>query len=169
MRAILRFIANVFVRCTGYAYSNLGRLFLRLFVGVMFIQFGIRQLVNYSSVVGTFPSVLGMGSEATLIVMITIELVCSIMIIIGCLTRLAVIPPIVSMIIAENYILTSLLPDVSVYSIHSTQPGFLPIMFIGIYIFILIAGPGKISLDYFISLYIINRRGQDEQEQLEEV
>ena len=42
-------------------------------------------------------------------------------------------------------------------------------MFPSIYIIILIARPGKISLDYFISLYIINLRGKDEEEELEEV
>ena len=42
-------------------------------------------------------------------------------------------------------------------------------MFIGIYIWMLIAGPGKISLDYFISLYIINARDKDEEDELEDV
>ncbi len=28
-------IASTFVRCTGYTYSNMARLFIRLFVGVM--------------------------------------------------------------------------------------------------------------------------------------
>ena len=75
------------------------------------------------------------------------------------------------MIIAEHFILHSLLPDTLIYSITSTQPGYLPLMFIGIYIYILLAGPGKISLDYFISLYIVSTRGKDqtETEELEEV
>ncbi len=42
-------------------------------------------------------------------------------------------------------------------------------MFIGVFIFFIIAGPGKISLDYFISLFIISRRGKDERDELEEV
>ncbi len=41
------FFENLFLRSTGYAYSNLARLFLRLFAGVMFIQFGIRHLPLY--------------------------------------------------------------------------------------------------------------------------
>lgn len=51
------------------------------------------------------------------------------------------------------------------------MPGYLPLMFIGIYLFILLAGPGKISLDYFISIFIISARGKDqsETEELEEV
>ena len=42
-------------------------------------------------------------------------------------------------------------------------------MFIGIYIYILLAGPGRISFDYFISLRIIEARGSAEEEELEEV
>lgn len=166
-----QFFENLFLRSTGYTYSNLARLFLRLFVGVMFMQFGIRHLINFSTLRYTFPEVLGLGSEVSLIIMICIELICSLFIMAGFLTRLSVLPPIVAMIIAEYHILHDLLPNTFAYSISSTQPGYLPLMFIGIFLFILIAGPGKISLDYFISLFIISKRGKDETEteELEEV
>lgn len=165
------FFENLFLRCTGYTYSNLARLFMRLFVGIMFMQFGIRHLVNFSTLRYTFPSVLGIGSETSLIIMICIELICSLCIMIGFLTRLSVLPPVISMIIAEYHILHDLLPDTLTYSISCTQPGYLPLMFIGIFLYLLIAGPGKISLDYFISLFIISKRGKDETEtdELEEV
>lgn len=29
----------IYIRSTGYSYTNMGRLFLRLFVGVMLMQF----------------------------------------------------------------------------------------------------------------------------------
>ncbi len=165
------FFENLFLRCTGYTYSNLARLFMRLFVGIMFMQFGIRHLVNFSTLRYTFPSVLGIGSETSLIIMICIELICSLCIMIGFLTRLSVLPPVISMIIAEYHILHDLLPGTLTYSISCTQPGYLPLMFIGIFLYLLIAGPGKISLDYFISLFIISKRGKDETEteELEEV
>lgn len=117
----------------------------------------------------TFPTVLDMSSSTSLVLMIIIELVCSLLIMVGFLTRLSTIPPIVAMCAAEYYILHDMVPYLPVYGLDSTDPGYLPIMFIGIYIWMLIAGPGKISLDYFISLYIINRRGKDEEEELEEV
>ena len=165
------FFENLFLRCTGYTYSNLARLFLRLFMGVMFMQFGIRHLINFSTLRYTFPSVLGLGNEASLIIMICIELICSLCIMVGFLTRLSVLPPVIAMIIAEYHILHDLFPNTLTYSISSTQPGYLPLMFIGIFLFLLIAGPGKISLDYFISLFIISKRGKDETEteELEEV
>lgn len=69
------------------------------------------------------------------------------------------------------YTLNVLMPDTNIYTISSTQPGYLPLMFIGIYLFLALAGPGKISLDYFISLYIVSTRGKDDTqtEELEEV
>ena len=162
-------IVNVILRLTGYTYTNLGRLFMRLFVGVMLLQFGIRHLVNYNALCGDFPTVMDMSSSTSLVLMIIIELVCSLFIMVGFLTRLNTIPPIVAMCAAEYYILHDMVPNLPVYGLDSTDPGYLPIMFIGIYIWMLIAGPGKISLDYFFSLYVINRRGKDEEEELEEV
>ena len=51
----------------GYTYSNLSRLFMRLFVGIMFLQFGIRQILAFNAYAPTFPAVLGMSSTTTLI------------------------------------------------------------------------------------------------------
>ncbi len=161
-------IERVFLRITGTTYSNMARLFLRLFVGVMFMQFGIRHLMNFEHFSTTFPGTLGMSPEMTLTVMIVIELLCSLLIMVGFLTRLATIPPIISMLIAEHYILADIHTTISPYLINSIQPGYLPIMFIGIYLFIILAGPGKISLDYFISLYLLSSRGKDDNRVLDE-
>ena len=167
MRKISDLLSHIFLKFTGYTYSNLGRLFLRLFVGVMFLQFGIRHLVNYNLLCNDFPTVLGLTSSTCLIIMIVIELVCSLFIMAGFLTRLSAIPPILSMIAAEWYILHDLLPSTTaIYGIDSTQPGYLPIMFIGIYLFIIIAGPGKISVDYFITLFLIGRHGSRHEEKI---
>ena len=162
-------ITNCFVKLSGYTYSNLARLFIRLFVGVMFLQFGIRHLVNYSVLCHSFPTVFNLTPECSLIIMIVIELVCSLFIMVGFLTRLSVIPPICTMIAAEYYILHDMVPSLPAYGLDSTAPGYLPIMFIGIYVYLLLSGPGKISLDYFISLYIIGQKGKYEEEEMEEV
>lgn len=171
MNRISDLLARLFLKCTGYTYSNLGRLFIRLFAGVMFLQFGIRHLVNYHELSVSFPTVMGWSSPTCLTLMIIIELLCSLLIMAGFLTRISVIPPIISMVAAEWYILHDLLPATSMYGIDSTQPGYLPIMFIGIFLFIIIAGPGKISIDYFITLYLVGRRGvpaENEEEILHE-
>ena len=41
-------------------------------------------------------------------------------------------------------------------------------LFLGIYFFILLVGPGKISVDYFLSLYLLHSNDESESE-LEEV
>lgn len=169
MNKFQKFCASTFIRFTGYTYSNMARLFLRLFVGVMFMQFGIRHLVNFSTMSLDFPTIFDWSHESCLILMIAVEIICSLFIMVGFLTRLSTIPPIISMVAAEYYILHDMLPDVSAYGLDSTQPGYLPVMFIGIYLFILLAGPGKISLDYFISIFLIGRQGKDEHKELEEV
>lgn len=162
-------LTDCFLRLTGYTYTNLARLFMRLFVGVMLLQFGIRHLVNFNEMQMEFPTVFHMSPETSLVLMIIIELACSLLIMTGFLTRLSCLPPIAAMCAAEYYILHDMVPNLPVYGLDSTDPGYLPIMFIGIYIYILIAGPGKISLDYFISLYVVEQRGKDEEEELEEV
>lgn len=162
-------IVNCFIKLSGYTYSNLARLFIRLFVGVMLLQFGIRHLVNYSVLCHSFPTVLGLTPSASLIIMICIEVICSLFIMTGFMTRLSTLPPIFAMIAAEYYILHDMVPMLPAYGLDSTDPGYLPIMFIGIYVYLLLAGPGKISLDYFISLYFIGQKGRYEEEELEEV
>lgn len=161
--------ADIFLKFTGHTYSNLARLFMRLFVGIMFMQFGIRQLTHFWSMCDSFPTVFGLSSQTCLILMIVCELVCSLMIMTGFLMRMATIPPIFTMIVSEWYIVHDLLPHAELYGLDSTDPGYLPIMFIGIYLYLLLAGPGKISLDYLISISIIARRGHSEEETLEEV
>ena len=150
------------------SYGNLSRLFIRLFSGIMFMQFGLQQIANYDFMLAHFPSVLGMSSEASLITMIVIEMLFSAFLIFGFFTRFAVIPPIISMIMAEYYILANHMPaamqlTVSSYAIvMSLQPGYLPLMFIGMFLFILLAGPGRISVDYLLSLYITNKENLNE-------
>lgn len=162
-------LINFYLSTSGKSFSNMGRLFIRLFVGVMMMQFGIRHLVNFNTLCTDFPTVLDMSPYWSLVLMIIIELVCSLFTMVGFLTRLSVIPPIIAMIAAEYYILHDMVPYLPVYGLDSTDPGYLPIMFIGIYMFLLIVGPGKISLDYFTSLYIIDQKGKTEEEILEEM
>ncbi len=168
MKTIIDFLKRIYLRITGYSYTNLGRLFLRLFVGIMLMQFGIRQLTHYHEVKDIFPAVFGMDSEASLIVMTSIELICSMFIMFGFMTRLMVLPPLVAMIVAEYHLLTDYVNQAT-YLLSWQQQGYLPIMFIGIYFFLLLVGPGKISVDYFLSLHIIHTENRNEEEELEEV
>ena len=167
MKKLQSILKNLYLALSGYSYTNLGRLFLRLFVGIMLIQFGVRQLTYFHEIKSIFPSVLGMYSELSLIVLISIEIICSLFIMMGFLTRLMSVVPLVVMIVAEYYILSDFTQQAS-YMLNWQQQGYLPVMFCGIYFFLLLVGPGKISIDYFLSLHIIHTENRSEDE-LEEV
>ena len=164
---IKEFFKKLYFWSSGYSYTNLGRLFLRHFVGLMLMQFGVRQIIEFEAESGMFPSVLGMSPETACVVMICIEIGCSFFIMCGFLTRIMIVPPFISMILAEYHILHTMAHQ-EPYMLQWTQPGYVPIMFLGIYFFLLLVGPGKISIDYFLSLHIIHTDNKSERE-LEEV
>ena len=166
-RGLSGLIKWTYFKVTGYSYANMGRLFLRLFIGIMLMQFGVRQIDHFDTLKDIFPSVIGMTSHATLIVMICIEIVCSSFIMFGFLTRIMILPPFVSMILAEYYLLHDYVAEAP-YQLDWHHLGYVPIMFMGIYFFLLLVGPGKISVDYFLSLHIIHTENKSEGE-LEEV
>lgn len=160
-------IAHFYVTFTGHSYTNLGRLFLRLFIGIMMLSFCIKQIAHFYEQYTVFPDIIGMGSETSLIVMTAIEGICSLFIMAGFCTRLMILPPFISMLIAEIYLVKEKLSVVP-YLLAWQQDDYLPMMFLGIFFFLLLVGPGKISVDYFLSLHILHTKDKNEEE-LEEV
>lgn len=152
------FIKRLIFYSAGYTYSNLSRLFLRLFTGVLFFALCVRQMSHFDEIVPQISGFMGMSSETTMVALLAVELLSAAFIIMGFLTRLAVIPPLVLMCVAENFILTS--GGQVGNPLFNFQPGY-PIMFIGIFIYFLLAGPGKISLDYIIGLHLIDNTDDD--------
>lgn len=164
---MLNYLKRFYIWSTGYSYTNLGRLFLRLFVGLMLMQFGIRQLYHFHELLPMYPSIAGMSAQTTMIAMIVIEILCSLCIMIGFCTRIMTVPPFIALCVAEYHVLADVV-TVPSYMLTWAMPGYLPIMFLGIYFFILLVGPGKISCDYFLSLYLLHSDNKSESE-LEEV
>lgn len=146
------FFKKVMLFCTGYTYSNLSRLFLRLFVGVMFLHVCVRQFLDLGNLPADFPAFWGMDAATSMTVILIIEALSAAFIILGFLTRLAVLPPLVVMCLAESIVFSSY--DKVTPTLFTFQPGY-PVMFIGIFLFLLLSGPGKISLDYIISAHIV--------------
>ncbi len=144
------FFKNLFLYSAGHTYSNLSRLFLRLFTGIMFLQLCVRQMLNFDAIVPTFDGILGLSPEASMTLLVSIELLCAVCIMLGFLMRLAVLFPLCLMLFAENLVMSS--PNTATDQFFNFQPGY-PLMFIGIFIYMLLAGPGKISLDYIIAAH----------------
>ena len=145
-----RFFKNLFLYSVGHTYSNLSRLFLRLFTGIMFLQLCTRQMLNFDEIVPSFNGFLGLSPETSMTILVVIELVCAVFIMLGFLTRLSVLFPLGLMLVAERVFLSS--QSEVTNQLFNFQPGY-PVMFIGIFIFMLLAGPGKISLDYIIGAH----------------
>lgn len=145
------FLKKLFVYVgVGHTYSNLSRLFLRVFTGVMFLQLGIRQVIHFDYLAGT-------TGEGALACIVVVELLCAILIMLGLLTRVALVPSIVIMCYAESMVS----PASGAGQLFNFEPGY-PIMFLGIFIFMLLSGPGKISLDYLIAVHFNRNREEDQ-------
>lgn len=159
-----KILHQIYFKTTGYSFTNLGRLFLRMFVGLMLAQFGVRQLMHLDGMSG-FPVLPYVEGGLAVWLIITVELLCSLFIMIGLFMRIMIIPPFILMLCSCHAIFTS-------YSVGGTFPVSmmcLPFMFMSIYMFLILVGPGKISFDYFDSLYLISRHHSGREEDLEEV
>ena len=152
---LTNFFKKLFLYSAGHTYSNLSRLFLRVFTGVMFLQLCIRQMLHFDELAGF----LGLSPEGSMSVLLVVELLCATFIIVGLLTRFAVLPPMLIMCIAEDTILSS--PGAVTEQLFNFQPGY-PVMFLGVFFYILLAGPGKISLDYIIGVHLVENNDDNE-------
>lgn len=120
-------------------YANLALLILRLFVGAMMLTHGIAKIQNFTALRDGFPDPVGWGVGLSLVMIILVEVGGSLMVLAGLLTRFAVIPLIFAMIMAMTTY-----PEMSLGSIE------LPLLYLGMYVVIFTAGPGKCSVDYLI-------------------
>ncbi|WP_071133658.1 DoxX family protein [Millionella massiliensis] len=120
-------------------YANLALLLLRLFVGGMMLTHGVAKIQNFEALRAAFPDPIGWGAGISLVMIILVEVGCSLLVLAGLMTRFATLPLIFSMIMA-----ISVHPDMSLASIE------LPMLYAGLFLVILVAGPGKCSVDYLI-------------------
>lgn len=114
-------------------------LLIRLFFGILFFMHGLDKLTNFNELSFTFPSVLGFGSYMTLMVAIFCEFACSMFLITGLMTRILLIPMILSMAVAFFDIHDAMMPE-----------GELSLIYLIIFLGLFIAGPGRYSVDYLI-------------------
>lgn len=114
-----------------------GLFVLRVAFGVFMLVYGIQKLIGFSELAGKFPDPIGIGSQLSLIMAIGAEVGCSILLILGLGTRLAVIPLAFTMIVA-------------LFIVHAADPWKvkeLAALYLAVYAVISITGPGRCSLD----------------------
>lgn len=117
--------------------THLGLLILRVTAGGAMLTHGwpkLQKLINGNF---QFGDPLGISPEASLVLTVFAEVVCSILLILGLVTRLAVIPLIVTMAVAFFI----------VHAADDFKTKELALVYLGIFLCIFFTGPGKLSLD----------------------
>lgn len=155
---------QIYFKSTGHSFTNMGRMFLRLFVGIMIVQFGVRQLMGEDGAnLPEFIPYLEYGLAHWLV--IVVEIICPFFIMIGLFTRAMILPPFVLLIVSACKIGIASGP----FAAAVISQLCVPFLFMGILMFLFLVGAGKISVDYFYSLYLISRDHNGKEEDLEEV
>lgn len=118
---------------------DLGLLILRVGAGGLMLTHGTPKLLKlFGSEEIAFADPFGVGMGITLALAVFAEFICSILVILGLGTRLAVIPLIATM-------------STAAFLIHATDPfqrKEMPLIYLLIFVVLLITGAGKHSLDF---------------------
>lgn len=121
-------------------WIDAGLLVIRVVIGIFMLTHGWQKIANFDALKTTFPDPIGLGSSLSLILIIFAEFGCSLLLILGLFTRLAVLPLMFGMIVAG-------------FITHGGAPlgeRELPLFYLATYIALFFTGPGKYSLDTFL-------------------
>lgn len=107
------------------------------FGGMMLYAHGWGKLTSFGNLFDRFPDPLGLGPGVSLILVIFAEVVCSVLVMVGLFTRVALIPLIIDMIVV-------------VFWVHPGDPWAkteLPLLYLIAFSALLVAGSGYYSID----------------------
>lgn len=118
--------------------TDFALLLLRLFSGgLMLMNHGIKKISRADDAEIKFYDFMGMGPEVTLWLTLFAEVLCAALVTLGLLTRLALIPLIITMLVI-------------IFMVDAGEPfseSELAVLFLISYAAVFIAGPGKFSVD----------------------
>ena len=116
---------------------DLGLLLLRLAAGGLMIVHGVQKLSAWPGIAERFPDPIGLGSGTSAALAIFAEVFCAGLVAAGALTRVALVPLIVTMLVA-------------LFVVHGSDPWGrkeLAAVYLAMYVVLLVAGPGRYSVD----------------------
>lgn len=129
--------------------TDIGIFLLRLGVGGLMLTHGMPKLFRlFGDEPISFGDPIGIGVEASLMLTVFAEVICSILIIVGLATKLAAIPLLLTMLVAY-------------FIVHGDDPfqrKELALFFMIVYVVLLFTGSGKYSLDH----YFLKRKAEKE-------
>ena len=120
---------------------DIALLLLRVTIAVLMLSHGIPKLEMLSTNPVEFMDFMGLGPEISLYLTIFAEVICSFLLLFGVATRLAVIPLIITMLVA-------------IFVVHVNDPLMkmeMAIHYLLVYVVLLLLGSGKYSIDYVLS------------------
>ena len=119
---------------------NTAILLLRLVLGILMMHHGYQKLMHFSDIQGKFMNFMGIGTTASLALVVFAEFFCSMFLILGLFTRFAAIPLIIA-------------TAVMIFKAHSGDvfgDGEMATLYFTGYVVLLLVGPGRISVDSMI-------------------
>jgi len=120
--------------------TDMASLLLRLLFGGLFVYHGYTKLEAYEQILPNFKDLIGIGSKLSFNLVIFAELICGFLVTIGLVTRLAVIPIFIAMVVAYFIALGD-----AAFTVKELALVFLALSFV-----IFILGSGKYSVDRMI-------------------
>jgi putative oxidoreductase len=108
-----------------------------VFCSLMVYNHGLMKITLFSESPESFSDPLGMGASASYYLVVFAEGVCAGLVLLGLFTRLALLPLLVTMLVA-------------IFSVNWDNPlteKELPLLYLSVYVAIWLLGPGRFSLD----------------------
>ena len=104
------------------------------------IPHGYSKLIHFTEKQNSFETFLGINSSVSLALTIGAEFFCSLLLSLGFMTRIVLVPLIITMLVAEFKTMNG-----AVFG-----DGQLAFMYLVIYAVLFISGPGKLSIDNYL-------------------
>jgi putative oxidoreductase len=132
---------KMIVNFSSWSKVDLALLVARVGIGLMMLTHGVPKMqMLLSGEPIAFADVFGMGVTLSLALAVFSEVFCSILLVLGLVTRLAAIPLIFTMLVA-------------VFHIHADDPFAkkeMGMLYLTVYIVLYLAGGGKYALDRYV-------------------
>lgn len=122
--------------------TDIALLIARVSLGILMLTHGLPKMsMLLSGEPVLFPAVLGLSSEMSLSLTVFAEVFCSLLLIAGLATRMAVIPLIITMLVA-------------IYAVHGADPFAnkeIAVLYLAGYLVLFFSGSGKYSFDFLLA------------------
>jgi putative oxidoreductase len=115
-------------------------LVLRVWLGLdLFFRHGVEKITHFSQMSAHFPDPVHIGPRLSLVYALLSDGICSLLVVLGLATRFAALIIVINLSVAFTL--------VHHFATSGPRSGELPLVFLGGFLAVLIAGPGRYSVD----------------------